>query len=166
MAATLLQTSSQSEVCTQSYASPKLRDSQLWEFRDSYLGVPGQNVIWVLIPWLGTEYTIRGEVVDSPKFGLWWVLWVCVCPWFVLTPKAFKLCINQLIVRFVQVRVSSWCLSIFLVPIPELQHALLPPKCCKPGDVPQLLTFSLFSPQTHIWVYQGAWDASSCLIFW
>jgi hypothetical protein len=38
------------------------------------------------------------------------------------------------------------CLSLFLVPIPELQHALLPSKCCEPGSVPQFLTLSLFSP--------------------
>jgi len=31
----------------QSYGPPKLRESQLWEFQDSHLGVPGQNVIWM-----------------------------------------------------------------------------------------------------------------------
>jgi hypothetical protein len=49
----------------------KLRKSQLWEFRDSHVGVLGQNAIWVLVPWLGTEYNIRGKVVASPKFGSW-----------------------------------------------------------------------------------------------
>jgi hypothetical protein len=53
-ATTLLQTSSQSEVCTQSYDPPKSWESQLWEFRDSHLGVPGQNDSWVLVPWPGT----------------------------------------------------------------------------------------------------------------
>jgi hypothetical protein len=47
---------------TQSCGSP-------WEFRNSHLGVLGQNDIWVLVPWLGTKYTIRGKVVASPK--LW-----------------------------------------------------------------------------------------------
>jgi hypothetical protein len=32
-ATTLFRTSSQSEVCTQSYGAPKLRESQLWQFR-------------------------------------------------------------------------------------------------------------------------------------
>jgi hypothetical protein len=45
----------------------------------------------------------------------------------------------------------SDCLSTLLVPISEFQHALLPLKCCESGNVPQLLTFLLFSPQTHIW---------------
>ncbi len=99
-ATTVLQTSSQSEVCTQSYGPPKSWKSQLWEFQDSHLGVPGQNDIWVLVLWLGTKYTIRGKVVASPKSGPWWVLWVWVCPWLVLPPKVFQLCINQLVVLF------------------------------------------------------------------
>jgi hypothetical protein len=53
-ATTLLQTSFQSEVCTQSYGPPKSRESQLWEFQDPHLRVPGQNNIWVLVPWPGT----------------------------------------------------------------------------------------------------------------
>jgi hypothetical protein len=56
-ATTLLDTSSQSEVFTQSYGPPKLWESQLWEFRDSHLGVPGQNDIWVLVSWPSIEYT-------------------------------------------------------------------------------------------------------------
>ncbi len=38
-------TSFQLEVCTQNYRPPKLQESQLWEFRDSHLGVLGQNGI-------------------------------------------------------------------------------------------------------------------------
>jgi len=95
-ATTLFQTSSQSEVCTQSYGAPKLRESQLWQFRNSHLGVPGQNAIWMWASWRGTVYTIRGKVAASPKSGPWWVLWVRVCSWFILTPKVFKLCTNHL----------------------------------------------------------------------
>jgi hypothetical protein len=46
-ATTFLETSSQSEVCTQSCGVPKSQESQLWQFQDSHLGVPGQNVIWM-----------------------------------------------------------------------------------------------------------------------
>ncbi len=77
-----------------SYAPPKLRESQFREFWDSHFGVLGQNDIWVMVPWLGTKYTIRGKVVASPKFRSWWVLWVRVCMWFVPTPKVLQLCIN------------------------------------------------------------------------
>jgi hypothetical protein len=102
-------------------------------------------------------YYKGGKLVASPKSRPWWVLWIRVCMWFVLAPKKFKLCINQL-VWFVHVCVNNWCLSLFLVPIPELQHAPLPPKCCKPGSMPQLFALLLLSPYTHIWVYKGGWE--------
>ncbi len=54
-----------------------------------------------------------------------------------------------------QVCVSEWLLVILPNPILEFWHAPLPPKCCEPGSMPQLLTFLLFSPETHILVYQG-----------
>jgi hypothetical protein len=98
---------SQSEVFTQSDGPPKLQESQLWEFRNSHLGFLGQNAIWVPVPWPGTKYIIRGKMVASPKSEPWWVLWVRVCPWFVLAQKVPKLCINQLVVWFTQVRVSD-----------------------------------------------------------
>jgi hypothetical protein len=47
------------------------------------LGVPGQNDIWVQALCSSTKNTIRGKVVATPKFGLWWILWVRVCPWFI-----------------------------------------------------------------------------------
>jgi len=40
-------------------------------YRTPNLKILGQNDIWVLVPWLRTENTIRGKVVASPKFGLW-----------------------------------------------------------------------------------------------
>jgi hypothetical protein len=67
-------------------------------------------------------------------------------PWLVLAQKMLKLCTNQLVVWFVQVCVSNWCLSLFLVPILKLHHAPLPPKCYEPRNVPQLLALPLFSP--------------------
>jgi len=42
-ATTLLQTTLQSEVCSQSYGAPKSRQSQLAGFRDSHSGVPGEK---------------------------------------------------------------------------------------------------------------------------
>jgi len=71
---TLLQTSSQSKVYTRSYGPPKLRkllESQLWQFRDSHLGVSKQNAIWMWASWRGTKDTIRGKVVASSKSGPW-----------------------------------------------------------------------------------------------
>jgi hypothetical protein len=64
------------------------------EFRDSNLGVPGQNDIWVLVPWPCIKNNIRGKVVGSLKSGPWWFLWIRVCPWLVraLTNLLFSLC--------------------------------------------------------------------------
>ncbi len=39
--------------------------------RDSHLGVPRQNDIWVMVPWPSIDNTIKGKVVASPKFGSW-----------------------------------------------------------------------------------------------
>jgi hypothetical protein len=119
---------------------------QLWEFRDSHLGVLGQNDIWVLVLWPGTKYTIRGKVVVSPKFGPWWILWICVCRWFVRAPKCSNYVLTNLLFGLCR---SMWVIE-FLVnlpsPIPKLKHALLPLKCYKLESAPQLLLLPLFSP--------------------
>jgi hypothetical protein len=55
----------------------------------------------------------KKEGGDFPKSGPWWVLWLCVCLWFVHAPKMFQLCTNQLVVWFVQVHVNNWFASQF-----------------------------------------------------
>jgi len=81
------------------------------------LVVPKQNNTWMQPLWLIIENTIRGKVVASPKSELWWVLWVCVCPWLVRAPKVFQLCTNQLVVWFVQ---SLWIVdSLVTIPSPH-----------------------------------------------
>jgi hypothetical protein len=72
------------------------------------LGSLEKNAIWMLVPWPATEYTIKGKVVASLKSEPWWVLWVRVCPWLILAPKVFPFRTNQLVVRFVKVRVNDW----------------------------------------------------------
>ncbi len=65
-------------------------------------------------------------------------------------PKMLKLCTNQLVVWFVQIRVNDEVFVNISGPIPKLQHAPLPPKCYEPRSVPQLFAPPLFSLQTHI----------------
>jgi hypothetical protein len=77
------------------------KNPNLVNFGTPKLGVPRQNAIWMWAWGGGKEYTIRGKVMASPKFGPWWVLWVRVCMWLVLAPKVLKLCTNQLVVWFV-----------------------------------------------------------------
>ncbi len=102
----------------------------------------GNFGMWAL--WKGTKYTIWGKVGTSPKSGLWWVLWVRVCPWFILAPKMFKLYTNHLLFGFVQVRVSSWCLSFFLVPSQSSSIPLYPQSVASQGMCPNSLLFRCF----------------------
>jgi hypothetical protein len=55
----------------QRYGPSKLWKSQLWEFRESHLGVLGQIDIWLLVRWPGIEYTIWGkwQFPPSPSCG-------------------------------------------------------------------------------------------------
>jgi hypothetical protein len=104
----------------------------------------------------------KGKVVASPKFVSWWVLWVCVCPWLVRALKLLQLCINKLVVWFVQ---SMWGIELLVIfPNPHLGTPACPstPKCYKPRNVPQLLILPLFSHLDSQWIYQGV---RRCVIY-
>jgi len=73
--------------------------------------------------------------------------------WFVLASKVLQLCINHLYVGFVQVRMSNWCLSLFLVPSRSSSTPLYPSKWCEPESMPRLFVLPLFSIWTHIWIH-------------
>jgi hypothetical protein len=96
-ATSFLQTLSQSVVGTRSYERPKSWESKLGQFRDSTLGVSGKSAIWMQVRRRGTKNIIWGKVVASPESGLCWVKWVQGYPWFVPTPRVFRMRINQLI---------------------------------------------------------------------
>jgi hypothetical protein len=145
MATTLFWTSSQSELYKESYGPPKSQESRVWEFQDSHLGVPWQKAIWMWPSWRVIEYTIRGKVVASPKFELWWVLWVRVCSWFVLAPKVLQLCINHLVLVLCR---SVWVIEacqFFLIPSRSSSTPLYPSKVLRAKERAQLLAFLLFS---------------------
>jgi hypothetical protein len=95
----------------------------------------------------------------SPKSGPWWVLWIQICPWFVLAPKVFQLCTNP--TCCLVLCKSVWvikCFSFFLIPSRSSSTPLYPQSATNQETCPQLLALPLFSLQTHIWVYQGAWE--------
>ncbi len=109
------------------------------------LGSLGTNDIWVLVPWPSTEYNTRGKVVASPKSRPWWILWVYVYPWFVRAPKCYNYALTNLLFGLCR---SVWVIELLvalLSPILELQHGLLPPKCCELGSTPKLLFLPLCS---------------------
>ncbi len=110
------------------------------------LGVVRQNDIWVLAPWPGIEYIIKGKVVASPKFGLWWSCESMSARGLFMHQKCSNYALLNLLFGLYR---SVWIIELLVIlpsPIPKLQHTLLPPKCCKPRSAPQLLLFSLFSP--------------------
>jgi hypothetical protein len=93
----------------------------------------------------------KGEGGGFPKFGSWWVLWVRVCPWLVLAPKVLQLCLNRLVFGFVQVHVSSWCLSLFLVPSRSSSMPLYPPKnVANQGACPTPCTSVVFTSNLYL----------------
>ncbi len=57
----------QAEVYKKCNKRPKWWESQFQEFRDSQLGSPKKNDIWVQPLWLVIENIIRGKVVASPS---------------------------------------------------------------------------------------------------
>ncbi len=119
-ATTLLQTSSQSEVCTQSYGAPKSRESQPWRSRDkSHLDVGPVKTCRVYY---------KGEGGGFPQ--VWAVVsLVCACcMWFGLAPKVLQLCTNHLtLVLCRSVWVDKAC-QLFLVPSQSSNTPLYPSK--------------------------------------
>jgi len=80
---------------------PKVVEDPIVRITGFPLGSPKTKCHLDVGLWKGIEYTIRGKVVASPKSGPWWVLWIQVCPWFLLAPKVLQLCTNHLVFNFV-----------------------------------------------------------------
>jgi hypothetical protein len=121
----LNQRSAQNVMGLQSHKSPNFEN-----FGTPNLGIHGQNDIWVQALWPGTDNTVRGKVVTSPKSGPWWVLWVCVCSLFVRAPKVLQLCTNQLVIWFV------WFVRII---DPLVTHPSPHPKALACPSTPEML---------------------------
>jgi hypothetical protein len=103
----------------QSCGSPNFEN-----FETLNLGVPGQNDIWVQGSWPGTNNIIRGKLVASPKSELWWVLWVRVCPWFVVHQKCSNYALNNLLFDLCR---SMWIIDPLVTrPIPHLRAPACP----------------------------------------
>ncbi len=94
---TFLETALCSEVCSQSYGAPKLRESQLAGFWDSHSGVPGEKSHLDVGPVERSRVYYKGEGGGFPQ--VWAVVsLVCpCCPWLVLAPKVLQLCTNHFV---------------------------------------------------------------------
>jgi hypothetical protein len=88
----------------------------------------------------------KGKVVTSPKSGPWWVLWVCVYPWFVRAPKCYNYTLTNLLFglcRFV------WVIELLVNlpnPPPEAPTPPFTPKVVRARECAQLLFLLLFLP--------------------
>jgi len=86
-ATTLLQTSPRSEVYSQSYGAPKLRECPMVRFQDSHAGVPGEKShLDVGLVERSTVY-YKGEGDGFPQVRAVVSLVCPCCSWFVLAPK-------------------------------------------------------------------------------
>jgi hypothetical protein len=119
-ATTFHYTSLQSEVYTQSYKHPKLRESQFWELK---LSLGSFKTKWHLGvgPIARHREYYNGKVMASPKFGLWWILWIHVCPWFVRAPKCANYALSNLLFGLYR---SMWVIDL-LVNLPSPHHIIL-----------------------------------------
>jgi len=114
-----------------------------------------RKAIWMWAPWRGAKNTIKGKVVASPKFGLWWVLCVRVAHGSVL-----QLCTNHLVWVVCKLVWMSEAYQPFLVPSWSSNMPLYPSKCCELRNVPRLLPLPLSCTWTHFGVLQGVGNAS------
>jgi len=86
-ATTLLQNSLRSEVYSQSYGAPKLRESLLAGFRDSHAGVPREKSHLDVGPMERSRVYYKGEGGGFPQVRAVVNLVCSCCPWFVLALK-------------------------------------------------------------------------------
>jgi hypothetical protein len=62
----------------------------------------------------------KGKVVVSPKSGSWWVMWICVCLWWVCARNCSNYTLNNLLFSLSR---SEWIIELLVnlpSPIPEL----------------------------------------------
>jgi len=103
--------------------------------------------------------------VASPKFGPWWVLWVCVCLWLVHGPKVHKKCFNYALINLL----FGLCILIWIIdllvnlcnPHPKAPtRPFCPKSVMNEGTYSNSFFFRCFHFRIHIWVFQGLWGAS------
>jgi len=159
-ATTLFQIASQSEVCSQSYGAPKLRESQLARYQDSHLGVLREKSHLDVGSVASHRVYYKEEGGGFPQVRAVVSLVCSCCPWLILAPKVFQLCTNHFVwVMCRLVWVNEAC-QLFLVPSRNSTMPLYPSKCCELRSMPRLLPLPLSSIWTHIWVLRGVGSAS------
>jgi len=96
-ATTLLQTTSRSKVCSQSYGASKSRESHFGRFQDSQLGVLGEKSHLDVTSMANHKVYYKGEGGGFPQVRAVVSLVCPCCPWIVLAPKVLQLCTNHFV---------------------------------------------------------------------
>jgi len=96
-ATTLLQTTSRSEVCSQSYGAPKSREVATWAISGLPLGSPGTKNHLDVGPMERCKVYYKGEGGGFPQVRAVVSLVCLCCLWLVLAPKVLQLCINHFV---------------------------------------------------------------------
>jgi hypothetical protein len=124
----------------QSHGSPNFGnfETPIWESRDKMpfgCGPRGE-----------VQNILKGEGGGFPQVQAVVSLVSPNCPWLVLAPKMLQLCVG-----FVQVRVSSWCLSFFLVPSQSSSTPIYPSKVLRTRErAPTLYSSVVFCLDSHL----------------
>jgi hypothetical protein len=101
---------------------------------------------------LGANLVAKHGIYYKGEGGGFPQVWVVVnlvsscLPMVRLCTKVLQLHLNQLVVWFVR---PMWVIELLVnlpIPIAELQHTPLPPKCYEPKNAPQLILLLLYSP--------------------
>jgi len=138
---TLLQLSSQSEVYMQKLWGPKI--TRLPTLGISRFPIGSPETKCHLDVGLMERYKVyyKGEGGGFLQVRAVMSLVSLSCSWFILAPKVLQLCTNHLAFGFLQVRVSSWCLSLFLVLSWSSSMPLYPQSVASQGVCPNSLFF-------------------------
>ncbi len=120
----VLETSIESKVYQKNYRHPKWWESQFRKFQNFWPGSLEKNDIWVQPLWLVIENNIRGKFVISPKFGLWWILWVHACLLWVRAPKMSNYALTNLLFDLCR---SIWIIDLLVTcPSPHFKIPTCP----------------------------------------
>jgi hypothetical protein len=143
----------------------KLFNPMIFDPCNCNLGVPRQNDIYVLVPWPGTKYTIRGKVVASTKSRPCWVLWVYVCPWFVRALKCSSYALTNLLFGLCR---SVWVIKLLInLPSPHPGAPARPstPEMLRAKEhTPTFFPFAIYTfglamnPSKNLGVHQCWWE--------
>jgi len=159
-ATTLLKTAFRSEVCSQSYGAPNLRESQPVQFRDSHSGIPREKSHLNVGSVANHRVYYKGEGGGFPQVRAMVSLMCLCCPWLVLAPKVLQVCTNHFVWVVCRPMWVSEACQLVLVPSRSSNTPLYPSKCCELGSMAWLLPLPLSSTWTHIWVLWGVGSAS------